>query len=306
MVSLRAKRSSSPLDLVVQILVALTLVCPNPSYALQFDLHAGARRCFFERIPADTRVRVGVTVVDSLSTIPVAVRVARPGSHDVLYASSAAEDERFSFRTSPAFSTPRRLDLRHESPGWRKVATKVRGSKNRLPRGHGPPPSIGERGVELNVSNNNGSTSVDDRRYRIGIDEATEQDSYSFCFVMGRESRTQRLLAFSRAAPSRRILFDLSIGTSEVPSASIVAALAKERHLNDSEAQFKAVRTSVLGILRGLNEMQAEATQSDDIARNTSGLVSLYSLLSCAVTIVSSLYSAAVDYASVQTRERPT
>jgi hypothetical protein len=182
----------------------------------------------------------------------------------------------------------------------------VRGSKNRLPRGHGPPPSIGERGVELNVSNNNGSTSVDDRRYRIGIDEATEQDSYSFCFVMGRESRTQRLLAFSRAAPSRRILFDLSIGTSEVPSASIVAALAKERHLNDSEAQFKAVRTSVLGILRGLNEMQVEATQSDDIARNTSGLVSLYSLLSCAVIIVSSLYSAAVDYASVQTRERPT
>jgi hypothetical protein len=120
---------------------------------------------------------------------------------------------------------------------------------------------------------------------------------------MGHESRTERMLAFARAAPSRRISFDLSIGTNEVPSASMVASLATERHLNDSEALFKAVRTNVLGILRGLNEMQVEAKHTDDMARNTSRMASLCSLLSCAVMVLSSLYSAAIDYASARTRE---
>jgi hypothetical protein len=110
---------------------------------------------------------------------------------------------------------------------------------------------------------NNATSAVEQRLAGLGnyITEL-EQSICSFCFETPKQRLTGRFLKIARAAhmPTRaplrrRLIYDLSVGNASQTPPTLLTDLAKEQHLNDSEALFKAIRGRVLSLLVSLENM---------------------------------------------------
>jgi hypothetical protein len=272
-----------PQYLTFSYLLFSALAAARVGDALQFDLLAGVRRCFYEQIAPDTRVRVGLVVISGSGQLPVSLRIARPALREVIYERDAADSEKFSFQTPPLAN--REVYNTHPPPVH---------SASRKIECH---PPVGELGHNQYAAPfRNGTSALASTAHVINATSAMgrtvtglgneitapERSVYSFCF----ESPSQRplvggFLKIARAAHirpraplRRRLMFDLSVGNASKAPPMILTGLAKEQHVNDSEALFKAVRGRVLSLLASLDNMHAQAKSTDDMASSTSGLVS--------------------------------
>jgi emp24/gp25L/p24 family/GOLD len=307
-------RPTPPQCITFAYLLFSALAAARVCSALQFDLLAGKRRCFYERIAPDTRVRVGLIVIAGSGQLPVSLRIARPALREVVYERDATSDgEKFSFQTLPLANRQVTLHLPPIPSPDPKIEWHARiGDMRHVQHTAHSKNCTGTGKLASTAFPSNATSTVEQSLTGLGnyITEP-EQSIYSFCFETPKQRPTGRFLKIARAAHMRtrtplrrRLLFDLSVGNASQTPPTLLADLAKEQHVNDSEALFKAIRGRVLSLLVSLENMHVQAKSTDKLASSTSVVVSFWSMLSCVFIVASAICSGILSSSTIDKHKR--